>query len=751
MGEMGGDDFARGTARGIEAAAEERAAKAELVAQELGKEVAELRAALAARAANDQHTSPAPGEMGAQSGGGTGTGSEMGGSDTASTKTQSTETASPRTPDFFGEGEPTEASAATQTPALCLLGNLPGGVQGTAAEVAADLAANPTLRHALKSTRTVAQLQQAGMSTHLVALQYHGRPLVAFTLSDEGERYEAEMAVLHRVASLLGGTVFFVQAQYCAQEGTPVLEFAEQYVHEALQQVLGNEEQGWLDLAEIATLSASPGDEWVGSAIQHLVQGDDKQRGRAFAKLVLLTRNFAVGRHPLQETLANWATQAHFTHTAGCLVRKVEMAETTTPADATQQAAQQDGAAECSPVRKDVRTAQMLQEELWAESWARLSKSKRKAQRKRVQTTADRTEPIVSEVMGAQMVLVPVRGNGTCAMSAAAFVVTGCDAGDILISMVQEGLLMQEDLLELALADARAEREMPALTREEYLEHIRTGAQWSGQSELMVVALLLQIQIVVWAELDGVVHPHYLGGTPQQGQEAFTQVMHLYLKGGHYSPLVAAEAAQSGGSTQPPKYLITALPQDEGQTSRTPSPPQSATATMGSPRAHTMPTAGTTGQTQSVWGPPVTYPPAHAGAGAHAGSGGQGGQSAASDAGGRHAPVRNYRTQHRLQGIWKMMSSQNAEPPEGLLLKVVRREQGKVFRLTMQGAVEALLEVTPRFNESEIFLMAANERDSTFYGLEGHDQRRYDRERRALRGTRHLWEAIAQGHRVQEL
>ena len=59
----------------------------------------------------------------------------------------------------------------------------------------------------------------------------------------------------------------------------------------------------------------------------------------------------------------------------------------------------------------------------------------------------------------------------------------------------------------------------------------------------------------------------------------------------------------------------------------------------------------------------------------------------------------------------------------------------------MQGAVEALLEVTPRFNESEIFLMAANERDSTFYGLEGHDQRRYDRERRALRGTRHLWEA----------
>ena len=123
-----------------------------------------------------------------------------------------------------------------------------------------------------------------------------------------------------------------------------------------------------------------------------------------------------------------------------------------------------------------------------------------------------------------------------------------------------------------------------------------------------------------------------------------------------------------------------------------------------------------------------------------AGSGGQGGQSAASDAGGRHAPVRNYRTQHRLQGIWKMMSSQNAEPPEGLLLKVVRREQGKVFRLTMQGAVEALLEVTPRFNESEIFLMAANERDSIFYGLEGHDQRRYDRERRALR-RRHLWEA----------
>ena len=150
---------------------------------------------------------------------------------------------------------------------------------------------------------------------------------------------------------------------------------------------------------------------------------------------------------------------------------------------------------------------------------------------------------------------------------------------------------MQEDLLELALADARAERQMPALTREEYLEHIQTGAQWSGQAELMVVALLLQIQIVVWAELDGVVHPHYLGGTPQQGQEAFTQVMHLYLKGGHYSPLVAAEAAQSGGSTQPPKYLITSLPQDEGHTSRTPSPPQSATATMAVSYTHlTLPT-----------------------------------------------------------------------------------------------------------------------------------------------------------------
>ena len=55
-----------------------------------------------------------------------------------------------------------------------------------------------------------------------------------------------------------------------------------------------------------------------------------------------------------------------------------------------------------------------------------------------------------------------------------------------------------------------------------------------------------------------------------------------------------------------------------------------------------------------------------------------------------------------------MTSGRNAEPPKGLLLKVVRREQGKVLRLTMQGAVEALLDVTPRFNESEIFLMAAN-------------------------------------------
>ena len=107
MGEMGGDDFARGTARGIEAAMGERAARAELVAQELSKKVAELQAALAAeRAANDRHTSPAPGEMGAQSGGETGTGSEMGGSDTASAKTQSTETASPRTPDFLGRESP---------------------------------------------------------------------------------------------------------------------------------------------------------------------------------------------------------------------------------------------------------------------------------------------------------------------------------------------------------------------------------------------------------------------------------------------------------------------------------------------------------------------------------------------------------------------------------------------------------------------------------------------------------------------
>ena len=305
MGEMGGDDFARGTARGIEAAMGERAARAELVAQELGKEVAELRAALAAaQAANGQHTSPAPGEMGAQSGGETGTRSEMGGSDAASTKTQSTETASPRTPDFFGEGEPTEASAATQTPALCLLGNLPGGVQGTAAaklDTSAcsrnseeDLAENHTLRRALQSTRTGAQLQQAGRAGRLVALQHQGRPLVACTLSDETERYEAEMAVLHRVASLLGGTVAFVQSQYCDQEGAPVLEFAEKFLHEALQQVLESEEQGWLGLVEIATLTASPGDEWVGSAIKHLVQGDDRQRGRAFTKLVLLTRNFAV-------------------------------------------------------------------------------------------------------------------------------------------------------------------------------------------------------------------------------------------------------------------------------------------------------------------------------------------------------------------------------------------------------------------------------------------------------------------------
>ena len=111
MGESGVDEFARETTRSITATALERAAKAELETLKLSKELLEVQAALqAALAAKDQPTSPAPGEMGAQSGGVQGTGSEIGGSDTASTKTESTETASPKTPEFFfgGEGESTE-------------------------------------------------------------------------------------------------------------------------------------------------------------------------------------------------------------------------------------------------------------------------------------------------------------------------------------------------------------------------------------------------------------------------------------------------------------------------------------------------------------------------------------------------------------------------------------------------------------------------------------------------------------------
>ena len=236
--------------------------------------------------------------------------------------------------------------------------------------------------------------------------------------------------------------------------------------------------------------------------------------------------------------------------------------------------------------------------------------------------------------------------------------------------------------------------------------------------------------------------------------------MHLYLEGGHYSPLVAAAAAQSGSGARPPMYLMTleqppTQPQDESdadarQASRTPSPPSSATATKGSPHAHTMSTAGSSVQTQksataSAWGPPVTYPAMHSGAGAHAGSGGQGGQGA--DAGGRREPVRNYRTQNQLKHIQKLLTlNDKVLPPEGLLLKVVHRTQGvtgerQIFRLTMRGTVETLLQTTQRFNSSEVFLMAANQKESTFFGLEGHDQGRYDREQRVLAGHRHLWDA----------
>ena len=110
----------------------------------------------------------------------------------------------------------------------------------------------------------------------------------------------------------------------------------------------------------------------------------------------------------------------------------------------------------------------------------------------------------------------------------------------------------------------------------------------------------------------------------------------------------------------------------------------------------------------------MTYPAMHSGAGAHAGSGGQGGHGA--DAGGRREPVRNYRTQNQLKHIQKLLTlNDKVLPPEGLLLKVVHRTQGvtgerQIFRLTMRGTVETLLQTTQRFNSSEVFLMAANQK-----------------------------------------
>src|SRR6056300_284680 len=216
------------------------------------------------------------------------------------------------------------------------------------------------------------------------------------------------MAVLQRATSLLGGYVKCVQARYCASEGGTVMELGERYLHGALQQVLGAGEHGWLDLAEIATQSESPSDARVRDAIQHLVQGDDRQRGRAVAKVVLLTRNWTVGPRLLQQTLANWATLAHFTYTAERLVQAVESAE----AAALVGAAQQEAATVCPALRKDTRDPQVLRKEL-AETWSRLSKSQRKTQRKRVQTTAAHTEPLVSEHLGTQMVRVQVSPDGT--------------------------------------------------------------------------------------------------------------------------------------------------------------------------------------------------------------------------------------------------------------------------------------------------------------------------------------------------
>ena len=284
----------------------------------------------------------------------------------------------------------------------------------------------------------------------------------------------------------------------------------------------------WEGLADIARERASPESRRTAQALQQVHASDYK---------VFLTKFLLLGQNwehtpALRTALGNWACDCVFEH--ALLLVKRELAQQRDTAwgalDNYTEMAQAIGKQKPKQINEQRRKANL--------SLLVITEGKMASSKQQMLGS-------VGETLGRPMATLTVLGNGHCLAASVAVAVFGTASLTPLVvkqvvACLRDNPQFQEELhTAMGLQGLMEEEDTRSFEERKdiYLNGLLAGDIWMDQPELSIMCQIYQTQIFVWqCDQDG--EPQGLAVPQAQSTIDFTNTVHLYLRDGHYEPMV---------------------------------------------------------------------------------------------------------------------------------------------------------------------------------------------------------------------
>ena len=364
-----------------------------------------------------------------------------------------------------------------------------------------------------------------------VGVAYQGGGPVAIYITTAGT---TEKLHLNTFLNARGVTVEWLTLQNGElPEGVPLIDLDPARYAALVNNVITSEQlqHCWVELANIAVQNDSPESVCTAKALQQVHVSDFKM---FLTKLVILSQNWEHAP-ALRATLGNWACDAFFDEALRLV--KMELAQ------------HRDTAWRATDHHAEIAQAvEKLKSKQYAEQRRKADIALSNATGGKMEHTKQQMLQSVGEQLNEPVATVPVKTNGHCLAAAFAMATFGSSSltpvvvkrviecyrtdphfeKELHTAMELQGLMEEED--------TRSFEERVNI----FLNGLLTGEIWMDQPDLSLLCRLYQTQVLVWqfnqdGEPKGVAVPQIQSALP------FPTMVHLFLRDGHYEPLVSMD------------------------------------------------------------------------------------------------------------------------------------------------------------------------------------------------------------------